>query len=106
MFRQEKAAFVGATGVVSLRSSALSAATARSEGQILVDGDLWRTGTSGPRARRMYGPSDVFLFTGTVADNINMSAGLTHHEIGGAKRRVRRVRTEMGSITAPLPNRA
>ena len=102
----KKAAFVGATGVgKSTIISLVSRYYKVQKGQILVDGvpvEDWNLRDLRRGVCTVL--QDVFLFTGTVADNINMSAGLTHHEIEEAleKARASEFIAEMGGITAPV----
>jgi ATP-binding cassette subfamily B multidrug efflux pump len=102
----KKAAFVGATGVgKSTIISLVSRYYKVQKGQILVDGvpvEDWNLRDLRRGVCTVL--QDVFLFTGTVADNIEMSAGLTHHEIETAleKACANEFIMEMGGLSAPV----
>jgi len=100
------AAFVGATGVgKSTIISLVSRYYKVQKGQILVDGvpvEEWNLRDLRRGVCTVL--QDVFLFTGTVADNIDMSAGLTQDEIEEAleKACASEFIAEMGGISAPV----
>ncbi|NLM61512.1 MAG: ABC transporter ATP-binding protein [Clostridiales bacterium] len=102
----KKAAFVGATGVgKSTIISLVSRYYKVQKGQILVDGvpvEEWNLRDLRRGVCTVL--QDVFLFTGTVADNIDMSAGLTQDEIEEAleKACASEFIAEMGGISAPV----
>jgi ATP-binding cassette subfamily B protein len=102
----KKAAFIGATGVgKSTIISLVSRYYNVQRGQILVDGvpvEDWKLRDLRRGVCTVL--QDVFLFTGTVEENIDMSAGLTQDEIKSAleKSCADEFIKEIGGLSAPV----